>query len=116
MTGRNDRRVTVKVNRLEGSDGLEQALQQRGIPADITYLPPGKECAPDRYDELRTPGMSLAVSAERFEVRIPANAVGRGDTFVMSASVVPLPNGLEADVEFGIAHGPVAPCRVVDAP
>ncbi len=116
VTGRNNEQVKVKVNRLEGAESLEQALRERGIAADITYLPPNKECAPGRYSDRRTPGLLLSVSADRFEVTIPPNAVGKNDTFVLSAAVVPIANGLEAIVESGIAAGPVAPCRVIDAP
>lgn len=116
VTGRNGREVTVKVMRLEGADQLEQALSDRGIPANVTYLPPGKECAPDRYESVHTPGLALSVSSDWFKVTIPAHAVGKGDTFVLAAAVVPFENGVKADVEFDIAHGPVGPCHPVDAP
>ena len=116
VTGRNDGQVKVRVNRLEGAERLEQALQKRGIAADITYLPANKQCAPERYAEVRTPGLSLTVGTERFEVVIPPGAVGDDDTFVLSAAVEPLPDGLRTVVDFGIAHGPVGSCRVVDAP
>jgi hypothetical protein len=116
VTGRNGREVTVKVMRLEGADQLEQALSDRGIPADVTYLPAGKECAPDRYEPVHTPGLALSVSSDWFKVTIPANAVGKGDTFVLAAAVVPFENGVKADVEFDIAHGPVGSCHPVDAP
>lgn len=39
VTGRNGSKITVKVARLEGADRLEQALHDRGVNADITYLP-----------------------------------------------------------------------------
>lgn len=107
--------VTVEVNRLEGASGLEQELLEHGITAEVTYLPEGKACARGRYDVLDTPGLTLGVSAERFEVTIPPDAVGPGDTFVLSASVVPTPDGVSASVDFDIAQGPVAPCRVIDA-
>lgn len=116
VTGRNDGQVKVRVNRLEGAERLEQALQKRGIPADITYLPANKQCAAGRYSEVRTPGLGLSVGVGRFEVVIPPGAVGDDDTFVLSAAVEPLPDGLRAIVEFGIAHGPVGSCRVVNAP
>ncbi|MEJ5946349.1 hypothetical protein WDZ17_13710 [Pseudokineococcus basanitobsidens] len=112
MTGE----VTVEVNRLEGERGLEEALLEHGVTADVTYLPEGETCAPGRYDVVDTPGLTLGVSAERFEVTIPPNAVGPGDTFVLSAAVVPQPDGgVSASVSFDIAQGPIAPCRVIDA-
>jgi len=116
VTGRNNGEVVVRVNRLEGADGLERALRKHGIPADITYLPFGKECAPGRYPERRTPGMMLSVSADWFEVTIPPDAVGKDDTFVLSAAVVPIPDGFRATTDVGIAQGSVGPCQVVDSP
>jgi hypothetical protein len=116
VTGRNDGEVHVRVTRLEGADGLEQALREHGIPADISYLPAGKECAPGRYTDVRTPGMVLGVSLNEFEVTIPPGAVGEDDTFVLSAAVVPIQDGFQATVDFGIAHGAVEPCQVVDSP
>lgn len=115
VSQRNNGEVTVEVNRLEGARGLEQALLEHGITADVTYLPDGKACAPGRYAAVDTPGLTLGVSAERFEVTIPPDAVGQDDTFVLSAAVVPLPDGVSASVSFDVAQGPIGPCRVIDA-
>lgn len=116
VSGRNDGRVQVRVNRLEGADRLERTLRERGIPADITYLPAGKECADGRFTERRTPGLQLDVARDWFRVTIPPGSVGAEDTFVLSASVMPTATGFQSSVEFGVAVGPVAPCRVVDSP
>lgn len=116
VSGGNGKKVVVKVNRLQGQEALRAALLERGIRADITYLPSKTRCRPGRYVEERTPGLSLGVSADRFEVTIPAGAVGAGETFVLSASVTPLRDGVEADVEFGVTHGPIAPCMQVESP
>ena len=43
VTGRNNGEVIVHVTRLEGADGLEQALLKHGIRADINYLPAGSQ-------------------------------------------------------------------------
>lgn len=118
VSGRNNGEVTVRVMRLEGPENLERALSKHGIDADITYLPGGKQCAPGRYTAVPTHGLGLTTSAYQFEVTIPPGAVGKGDTFVLSAAVVPIPSqhGVHSWVNFDIAHGAVAPCRVVDAP
>ena len=116
VTGANNGEVIVRVNRLEGADRLEQALGKRGIPADITYLPAGKECAPGRYTDVSPRGLVLAVAVDWFEVTIPPGAVGKGDTFVLSAAVVPVQDGFHATSESAIARGPVKPCHVVDSP
>lgn len=115
VSGGNGQDVTVKVTRLEGAEALEGALRERGIVADITYLPSDKACQPGRYAEVDTPGLSLGVGADLFEVMIPAGSVGEGDTFVLSAAVTPIDRGVRAIVEFGVAQGAVAPCAVVDA-
>ncbi|GLY18880.1 hypothetical protein Kisp01_58940 [Kineosporia sp. NBRC 101677] len=115
VSGGNGAEVKVKVNRLEGADALEAALRERGIPADITYLPTDRACRPGRYTEVRTPGLTLEVRADLFEVTIPAGAVGEGNTFVLSAAVTPMEHGLRATVDFAVAQGPVAECTVVEA-
>jgi len=116
VTGGNDGEVHVTVNRLEGAEGLERALAKHGIPADITYLPEGKECATGRYTDVPTPGLTLGVAATKFYVTIPPGAVGKDDTFVLDASVVPLPHGVQARVSFGVGNGPIKPCQVIDSP
>ncbi|GAA3602694.1 hypothetical protein GCM10022223_18070 [Kineosporia mesophila] len=116
MSGGNGKEITVKITRLEGAPALQKALREHGIAADITYLPPGRACGPGRYSEVDTPGLSLKTSADDLEVTIPVGAVGEGDTFVLSAAVTPLPNGVQANVHFGVAQGAVAPCTVIDAP
>ncbi|GAA3617725.1 hypothetical protein GCM10022223_37990 [Kineosporia mesophila] len=115
VSGGNGKEVTVKVNRLEGAQALQAALRERGITADITYLPSNKACESGRYSEVDTPGLSLTVSADKFKVTIPAGAVGTQDTFVLSASVTPIDHGVQAIVDFGITQGAIAPCSVVDA-
>lgn len=117
VSGGNGEEVEVQVNRLEGASALEDALRERGIAADVTYLPSHRRCQPDRYVDDSPSGLSLGVSADRFEVTIPAGAVGTRETFVLSASVTPLPDGgVAATVDYGIAQGPVAACRAVDVP
>lgn len=116
VTGRNTGEIHVRVNRLEGAAGLEQALRERGISADVTYLAAGTKCASGRYEEVSVSGLALSISKDRFDVTIPPNSVGADDAFVLSASVVPIPTGVWVAVDFGVARGAVAPCRVVDAP
>lgn len=115
VSGGNGKEVTVQVNRLQGAGALKEALRERGVVANITYLPPDKACKAGRYAELYTRGLSLSVSAARFKVKIPPDAVRTGNTFVLSAAVRPLKNGVQAIVDFGVAEGVVAPCSVVDA-
>lgn len=117
VSGRNGQEVTVTVTRLEGAAGLQQALRERGIRSDITYLPSDTTCQEGRYDEADPHGLALSVGANMFRVTIPAGAVGQGETFVLSAAVTPLDGGtgVRAAVSYGIARGTVAPCVSVDA-
>ncbi len=115
VSGGNGEEVTVTVTRLEGAEALQAALRERGVPADITYLPTDKACQPGRFAEVDTPGLSLTVGGDLFKVTIPPGAVGQGDTFVLSAAVTPIDKGVRAIVHFGVAQGAVAPCTVVDA-
>lgn len=115
VSGGNGEEITVTVTRLEGAEALQAALRERGVPADITYLPTDKTCQPGRYAEIATPGLTLEVGADLFKVAIPPGAVAPGNTFVLSAAVTPVDDGVRAIVEFGVALGAVAPCTVVDA-
>ncbi len=115
VTGSNGEEITVTVNRLEGADALQAALLERGIPADIEYLPTDTQCLPDRYTPVDIPGLSLQVGSDLFKVTIPAGAVGQGDTFVLSAAVTPTDGGVRAIVNFDVAQGAVGPCQVVPA-
>ncbi len=109
--------IRVEVNRLEGASALEQALAERGVRADVTYLEPEQECAAGRYEAKRVPGLTLSVGSESFVVEIPPGAVAEGDTFVLSAAVRPHAdgNGHSSSVSFDIATGAVGDCTVVDA-
>lgn len=125
VSGSNGKDVTVKVNRLEGAQALRRELHERGIAADITYLPAGVACEQGRYADSPS-GLSLTVAKDWFEVELPAGAVGTGDTFVLSASVTPgltpgvggpdVVDGFSATVDFGIAHGVVPQCVAVRSP
>ena len=96
LTGRNGEKITVHVMRLDGAAQLEQALRERGVASDITYLPPGKGCAPNRYTKRDTHGLLLGMDEKSFDITIPPHAVGPKDTFVLSASVTPQSNGFDS--------------------
>ncbi|GAB4064988.1 hypothetical protein GCM10028777_13160 [Angustibacter speluncae] len=116
VSGGNGEEVTVTVSRLEGAAALEAALDERGIRADVTYLPDGQACQPGRHDDTGA-DLSLSVGPDFFEVRIPPGAVGDGETFVLSAAATSLDDGtgVSAIVDFAIARGPVPACVPVAA-
>lgn len=124
--------VVVEVNRPEDAAGLERALEERGIAADITYLPMMQTCAPGRFTEVdRKVGMSLSIGEDLVRVTLPPGAVREGETFVMALSVVPFTDeqiaevseregqrvvdGASSSVSAEVASGPVGPCEAVPA-
>lgn len=126
--------VHVEINRPEDAAGLERALEEHGISADITYLPELQICAPGRYavaDRERT-GLLLSVGERQLSVTLEPGAVRDDETFVLAWSVVPMTDaeleqvgaetdqsvidGFRSSVEFDIATGLVAPCQPIVAP
>ena len=120
--------VEVQINRPEDAAGLEQALAEHGIAADITYLPDLQECAPGRYTEVeREVGMMLQIGQEMVKVTLPPGSVRDGETFVMVLSVEAMTKdelsdieerqgkrvveGTKSSVTAEVAVGPVALCH-----
>jgi len=125
----NSGEITVEVNRLEDSAGLERALEDHGIAADVTYVPDGGQCTPGRYEPVdrSLSGMTTGVGTGLLKVMLPPGTVRDGETFVLAASLVRLPDsvqpngiknedGFRAWVEFDVTAGPVGPCEVVPSP
>ena len=124
--------IEVQINRPQDAAGLERALEEHGIAADITYLPDLQECAPGRYAEVdREVGMSLQIGQEMVRVTLPPGAVRDGETFVMVLSVEAMTQNELSDIEerggqrvvegtrssvaAEVASGPVGACDVVPA-
>jgi hypothetical protein len=125
--------IEVEVNRLEDAAGLEAALAEHSVRADVRYLPWGQECAPGRYTAVdrSLSGMSVTSGSSTLRVVLPPGAVRDGETFVMwvsgremtpeeMASIgaeegVEVTQGFHSSVEVDVASGPVAPCEVVPA-
>ncbi|QCX26498.1 hypothetical protein [Nocardioides jishulii] len=104
--------LTVKVNRLDGAENLERELAKHGVKADIHFLQPGMKCQDDRYTEdTSAKGRQLSIGGEEFQVKLDSGVVGKGQTFVLWASVQQYENGARSSVDFGVADGPVAPCN-----
>ena len=124
--------IEVQINRPQDAVGLERALEEHGIAADITYLPDLQECAPGRFAEVeREVGMSLQIGQEMVRVTLPPGAVRDGETFVMELSVQAMAQeelsgieeregqrvveGTRSSVTAEVASGPVGACDVVAA-
>lgn len=125
--------VTVEINRPEDAAGLERALEERGINADITYLPELQTCVPGRYEVVdREPtDMMASVGESQLSLTLPSDTVRPGETFVLTWSVLPMTaeeiaerngsaggvvvDGFSASVQFEVAAGQVASCDPIDA-
>jgi hypothetical protein len=122
--------IVVEVNRPEDAAGLEQALEERGVAADITYLSDLQECASGRFAEVdREVGLSLSIGEDLVRVTLPPGAVRDGETFVMVLSVEAMTQdeladvsdregqlvieGTRSSVSAEVAAAEVRPCEVV---
>lgn len=128
----NSGEIEVEINRPEDAAGLERALEEHGIAADITYLPGLQTCAEGRFTEVdRVVGMSLEIGETIVRVTLPPGAVRDGETFVMVLSVEALTqdelseiserdgrqavDGARSSVSAEVAASTVGPCEVVPA-
>lgn len=106
--------IEVQVERLEDAAGLEAALHELGVRADIQYLGNSMQCTEPRFES----GPSAPGSATRFsvgegiELTLDRRDLEHGATVVIAASRIP--HGIHAEV--GVALGSVAPCRPVPLP
>ncbi len=123
VTEGNDGEVHVRVDRIDDAAGLERALAEHGVAADVTYLPANQVCAPGRYDEAspqpRGTGMSFAMGTGGYRVDLAPGAIRDGETIVISISrLTDLGVGESGGItgSIGIATGPVSACVPVPAP
>lgn len=128
----NSGEVHVEINRPEDAAGLERALAEHGITADVTYLTDLARCAPGRYEPVgRDVGITLSMSEQDVTVTLAPGAVREDETFVMVWSVEPLSekemtpdtaegvpavSGFASSVDADVTADRVLPCRVVPAP
>ncbi|MDO9378431.1 MAG: hypothetical protein Q7T56_06250 [Nocardioidaceae bacterium] len=107
--------VEVEVNRLEDAAGLERALEEQGVAADVQYLGRQQKCAPGRYREapvdLSYRSRSVyTLGGDGITVTLDRRDVAGGRTLVITAALTR--DGSAGSI--GIADGPVGPCRLVD--
>jgi hypothetical protein len=117
-----DGEVHVRVHSLADAQGLERALEQQGIAADVTYLADDTECAPGRFDEAPNASGSFRFSmgdGYGYSIDMDAGVVRDGETLVISASRTsptgdPDGDGVSdeggATVSVGVASGTVGAC------
>jgi hypothetical protein len=74
VTSNPDGSVTVKINSLRDSAGLERKLNEAGVPALVQYLPPGKTCVGTDVG----PGAPATASRPPLGVRTVEKSTDRG--------------------------------------
>jgi hypothetical protein len=136
--------VRIEVYSLEDAAGLERALEDAGIPAQVTWLPPGTFCREPHFTPsivklpgggslsgftMSGPGEALTISvgsteswrkrrAENANVNLDPAAFRSDQSVVLSGSARPFNGDPEGGYEakLGVAEGPVQPCVPVAAP
>lgn len=129
----NSGEIEVEVRRLEDASGLEAALAEYGVAADIRYLPDGQKCAEGRYTAVdrRLSGLTVSMGSEILRIVLPPGAVREGEMVVMwvsgremtPAELAAVPadegvtttDGFRSSVQLDVAPAPVGPCEVVPA-
>ncbi len=112
--------VRVEISSLSDADGLEKALGEAGVKADVSYLAAGMACREPRFTPSGgKPGRSKMSGSVRqtdsgVVFTITRSGIGPGDTLLVTAS--PGPQGLGDVLGVQIAEGAVSACDPVPAP
>jgi hypothetical protein len=122
VTPHHDGTVTVRVQSLSDSAGLERELRAAGVRAEVRALPAGTMCAPPQ---------SEATTREAGQATMAVQSTtqhGSATTMTLSPATLPedatlliTTSGGDADggpssIAMAIVHGTGDPCRVVPAP
>lgn len=133
--------VTIKVYSLEDASGLEDALEDAGIRAQVTWLPLGMTCDETRFtpsiaklpgggslsgSDMGGPGaLTISVAGTQrsrgtpvANINLDPAAFRPDQSVVLFGSPKPFGGDPEGGFEahFQVAEGPVEPCRPVSAP
>jgi hypothetical protein len=116
-----DGTVRVEISSLSDAAGLEKALEEAGVKADVNYLAAGMVCREPRFtptaaakeQQGETSG-SIRKTDSGVVFTITRAGIGSDDTLLVTAS--PGPEGMGDMVGVAIAEGAVSPCDPVPAP
>jgi hypothetical protein len=112
--------VRVEISSLSDAAGLEKALGEAGIKADVSYLAAGMACREPRFTpsggkpERGKMSGSVRQTDSGVVFTITRSGIGPGDTLLVTAS--PGPEGMGDMVGVQIAEGTVSACDPVPAP
>ena len=132
--------VKIKIYSLEDASGLEQALEDAGVRAQVTWLPAGKVCREPHYKPtiVRLPGggsfgggtmtgpggITIGIGSTKAGMRgsvanvnLDPKAFRPDQSIVLSGTPVPYNGDPEGGsiTKMGVAEGPVEPCKLVPA-
>lgn len=128
--------VRIEVYSLEDASGLERALEDSGVKAQVTWLPAGKVCREPHYKPSRVhlpgggtlggmtmggPGgpMTIAVGStdQMANLNLDPTAFRADQSVVISGAPTPHDGDPEGGsiASVGVAEGPVEPCEPVPA-
>lgn len=114
-----DGEVRVEISSLSDAQGLEKALEEAGIKADVNYLAAGMACREPRFtpsgagpERTKTSG-SVKQTDSGVVFTITRDGIDPGDTLLVTAS--PGPEGTGNMVGVQIAEGAVSACDPVPA-
>lgn len=114
--------VSVQINDMRDAGGIEAALEQAGIPADVTYLPAGMTCSRSGLEAF--PGNALlfghvnadGVSDGPLTFEVDPHVLGPDQTLVLTATAASQETSIAgASWQLQIATGKVGPCDPVQA-
>jgi hypothetical protein len=133
--------VTIEVYSLEDDSGLEEALEDAGIPAQVNWFGPGATCRKPRFTPsiAKLPGggglggvtiggpgtLTISVGSTRkarsepvANINLDPAAFRPHQSVVLYGSARPFGGDPEGGFEahFDVAEGPVEPCKPVTAP
>jgi hypothetical protein len=123
----NDGTVTVTVNSLKDSAGLQRELLSAGVTAVAVYAPPGKQCKRPWFTPVKMSvgGLQMLQGARKvgnsWTFTVDKKKLHPGETLVITAEwamvVPPYPqSSAPLMVEVSVATGPVQQCHLVDNP
>ncbi len=107
--------VTVTIKSLSDAAGLQKALRDKGVPAYVDYTPAGKSCQQPR-GQIADGQSRVSGSAEKSSglatFSIDTGSLKPGESVVIESS-----SGTgHASMGMQFIQGPVAACKLVDAP
>jgi hypothetical protein len=112
--------VRVEISSLSDAQGLEKALEEAGIKADVNYLPAGMVCREPRFTpsggapERTKSSNSVRQTDSGVVFTITRSGIDPGDTLLVTATP-PGPEGTGDTVGVQIAEGAVSACDSVPA-